>query len=64
MAAGLYDPRFGHDACGVGLVEDLSERGGHGVAASALRVLCHLAVRLAGRACAELRVPRRRRAVP
>src|SRR5690348_806039 len=40
--AGLYDPRFEHDACGVGFVADLSGRGGHDVVARALRVLCHL----------------------
>jgi glutamate synthase (NADPH/NADH) large chain len=41
-AAGLYDPRFEHDACGVGFVADLSGRGGHDVVAQALRVLCNL----------------------
>src|SRR5260370_18675335 len=41
-AAGLYDPRFEHDACGVGFVADLSGRGGHDVVAKALRVLCNL----------------------
>jgi glutamate synthase (NADPH) large chain len=41
-AAGLYDPSFEHDACGVGFVADLSGRGGHDVVAQALRVLCHL----------------------
>ncbi len=41
-AAGLYDPSFEHDACGVGFVADLSGRGGHTVVAQALRVLCHL----------------------
>jgi glutamate synthase (NADPH/NADH) large chain len=39
---GLYDSQFEHDACGVGLVADLSARGGHDVVASALRVLCNL----------------------
>src|SRR5215469_15489952 len=39
---GLYDSRFEHDACGVGVVADLSKRGGHDVVASALRVLCNL----------------------
>ena len=38
----LYDSRFEHDACGVGLVADLRARGGHGVVASALRVLRNL----------------------
>ncbi len=41
-AAGLYDPQFEHDACGVGFVADLSGRGGHDVVARALRVLCNL----------------------
>jgi glutamate synthase (NADPH) large chain len=41
-AAGLYDPSFEHDACGVGFVADLSGRGGHDVVAKALSVLCHL----------------------
>jgi glutamate synthase (NADPH) large chain len=41
-SAGLYDPRFEHDACGVGFVADLSGRGGHDVVAKALRVLCNL----------------------
>jgi glutamate synthase (NADPH/NADH) large chain len=41
-AAGLYDPSFEHDACGVGFVADLSGRGGHDVVTRALRVLCHL----------------------
>src|SRR5437588_9711351 len=40
--AGLYDPRFEHDACGVGFVADLSGRGGHEVVARALRVLRNL----------------------
>ena len=40
--AGLYDPQFEHDACGVGFVADLSGRGGHDVVARALRVLCNL----------------------
>src|SRR5712671_4005496 len=42
VAVGLYDPRFEHDACGVGFVADLSGRGGHDVVARALRVLCNL----------------------
>ena len=42
VAAGLYDSRFEHDACGVGFVADLSGRGGHDVVARALRVLCNL----------------------
>src|SRR6202035_4363169 len=39
---GLYDSRFEHDACGVGLVADWRAGGGHGVVANALRVLCNL----------------------
>src|SRR6266480_5264240 len=42
VAAGLYDPRFEHDACGVGFVADLTGRGDHDVVARALRVLCNL----------------------
>jgi glutamate synthase (NADPH/NADH) large chain len=41
-SAGLYDPQYEHDACGVGFVADLSGRGGHDVVAKALRVLCNL----------------------
>ena len=40
--AGLYDPRFEHDACGVGFVADLSGRPSHDVVSRALKVLCHL----------------------
>jgi glutamate synthase (NADPH/NADH) large chain len=42
VTGSLYDSRFEHDACGVGFVADLRARGGHGVVASALRVLCNL----------------------
>jgi glutamate synthase (NADPH) large chain len=40
--AGLYDPRFEHDACGVGLVADLSGRRVHGTVSQALTVLRNL----------------------
>jgi glutamate synthase (NADPH) large chain len=40
--AGLHDPRFEHDACGVGLVADLSGRSGHRTVAQALTVLRNL----------------------
>ncbi len=40
--AGLYDPSFEHDACGVAFVADLSGRGEHDVVAQALRALCNL----------------------
>src|SRR5215467_4201518 len=39
---GLYDPRFEHDACGVGLVADLSGRRAHSTIAQALTVLRNL----------------------
>jgi glutamate synthase (NADPH) large chain len=41
-AAGLYDPSFEHDACGVGFVADLSGHPGHDVVEKALKVLCNL----------------------
>ncbi|HET9897242.1 MAG TPA: glutamate synthase large subunit [Streptosporangiaceae bacterium] len=40
--AGLYDPAYEHDACGVGLVADLSGRRGHEIVARALTVLANL----------------------
>jgi glutamate synthase (NADPH) large chain len=42
MAAGLYDPSFEHDACGVGFVADLPGRKSHDVVAKALKILCNL----------------------
>ncbi len=39
---GLYDPRFEHDACGVGMVADLSGRPAHSTVAQALTVLRNL----------------------
>ena len=39
---GLYDPRFEHDACGVGMVADLSGRRMHSTVAQALTVLRNL----------------------
>ncbi|HWF83001.1 MAG TPA: glutamate synthase large subunit [Streptosporangiaceae bacterium] len=39
---GLYDPRYEHDACGVGLVADLSGRRGHDIVVKALTVLANL----------------------
>ena len=41
-AAGLYDPGFEHDACGVGFVADLTGRRTHDVVSGALNVLRHL----------------------
>ncbi len=42
LSAGLYDPSYEHDACGVGLVADLSGRRGHAPVAQALTVLANL----------------------
>jgi glutamate synthase (ferredoxin) len=39
---GLYDPRFEHDACGVGFVVDLQGRKTHRILAQALQVLINL----------------------
>ncbi|MEA2472163.1 MAG: glutamate synthase large chain [Thermoleophilaceae bacterium] len=41
-AAGLYDPAFEHDACGIGAVADLTNRRTHDTVAKALWVLDHL----------------------
>jgi glutamate synthase (ferredoxin) len=41
-AQGLYDPRFEHDACGVGFVADLLSRPSHEIVRQALEVLVHL----------------------
>ena len=41
-AAGLYDPRDEHDACGVGFVVDIKGRRSHDVIAKGLRVLLNL----------------------
>src|SRR2546426_10111702 len=41
-AAGLYDPQFEHDACGIGAVADLRNRHTHETVAKALWVLDHL----------------------
>src|SRR5436305_10707852 len=41
-AAGLYDPTFEHDACGVGAVADLSNEKTHATVQKALWVLDHL----------------------
>ena len=45
MASGLYDPRFEHDACGVGMVADLHGQPDHDIVDKALTVLEHLAHR-------------------
>src|SRR5438067_9182212 len=41
-AAGLYDPQFEHDACGIGAVADLTNRRTHETVTKALWVLDHL----------------------
>ena len=41
-AQGLYDPRYEHDACGVGFVVDLQGRKAHGIIDKALQVLLSL----------------------
>ena len=43
--AGLYDPRFEHDACGVALVADLEGRATHTLVRQAISALEHLAHR-------------------
>jgi glutamate synthase (NADPH) large chain len=40
--AGLYDPSFEHDACGVGFVADLAGLPSHDTVAKALTVLRNL----------------------
>ncbi|MGH8981255.1 MAG: hypothetical protein ACRDWE_09585, partial [Acidimicrobiales bacterium] len=42
---GLYDARFEHDACGMGMVADLSGRPSHDIVAKGLTVLERLAHR-------------------
>src|SRR5436853_7412708 len=42
VAAGLYDPQFEHDACGIGAVADLKNRRTHETVGKALWVLDHL----------------------
>ncbi|MGI8798827.1 MAG: glutamate synthase large subunit [Pseudonocardia sp.] len=41
-SAGLYQPEFEHDACGVALVADLAGRRDHGIVDKALTALCRL----------------------
>ena len=45
QAVGLYDPRFEHDACGVGMVAKLDNEPTHGVVEMALTALDNLAHR-------------------
>ncbi len=39
---GLYDPRFEHDACGIGFVVDVAGRASHKIVQQALQVLVNL----------------------
>src|SRR5437588_672856 len=39
---GLYDPRFEHDACGIGFVADIKGRKSHDVVLKAIQVLLNL----------------------
>src|SRR5512142_1415114 len=41
-AQGLYDPRFEHDACGLGFVATLNRAPSHGVVSQALEILVNL----------------------
>src|SRR5438093_7854998 len=42
LPQGLYDPRFEHDACGVGFVVDLQGRKSHDLVQKAIRILLNL----------------------
>jgi glutamate synthase (ferredoxin) len=42
IAQGLYDPRYEHDACGVGFIADLKNRKSHDIVRKALQVLVNL----------------------
>src|SRR4051794_7804433 len=41
-AAGLYDPRNEHDACGVGFVVDIKGRKSHAIIEKGLQILLNL----------------------
>ncbi len=41
-AAGLYDPRFEHDACGVSFVVDIKGRRSHDIVSRGLGALCNM----------------------
>src|SRR5688572_17020171 len=45
VAQGLYDPRYEHDACGVGFVADLKNRHSHDIIRKAIQILVNLAHR-------------------
>ncbi len=41
-AAGLYDPRFEHDSCGVGFIADVHGRKSHAIVSDAVEILVNL----------------------
>src|SRR6266566_5131130 len=41
-AQGLYDPKYEHDACGVGFIADLKNRQSHDLVLKALQILRNL----------------------
>src|ERR1700739_4954254 len=42
---GLYDPRYEHDACGVGFIANIKNRKSHGILAEGIEILHNLAHR-------------------
>ena len=42
---GLYDPRYEHDACGVGFIANIKNRKSHGILAQGIEILHNLAHR-------------------
>jgi glutamate synthase (NADPH/NADH) large chain len=42
---GLYDPRYEHDACGVGFIAHIKNRKSHAIVANGIRILLNLAHR-------------------
>src|SRR5215469_11953183 len=42
---GLYDPRYEHDACGVGFIAHIKNRKSHGILAHGIEILHNLAHR-------------------
>jgi len=42
MKQGLYDPKFEHDACGIGFIANLKSKESHQIVKNGLRILCQL----------------------
>ncbi len=42
MKKGLYDPSFGHDACGVGFIADIGGKRSHRIVEEGVQILCNL----------------------